>query len=225
MAKILLADDEPSVRDTVSFYLRREGHEVLLASDGREAVATYRHEHPDLVILDVMMPGANGFDVCATIRGESEAVPIIMLSAKSDLVDKGTGFKNGCDDYMGKPFEPEELIMRVSSCLRRVAQPAQSGAVVTSGDLEVRLQSREVLRDGAALSLTAKEFELLAYLAENPGIVLSHHQILARVWGEGYIGDAGVVAVYVRRVREKIEADPKNPKHILTDWGVGYRFL
>ena len=183
---------------------------------------------PDLVVLDVMMPGLNGFEVCEAIRETDARVPVIFLTAKGDLVDKGMGFKLGADDYVTKPFEPEELIMRIRTCLRRRdAFPAarKNPDVIDLGDLSVNLDSKTVAVRGAGVSLTAKEFDLLAFLAQHPAEAISRVRLLQGVWGEDYIGDPGVVAVVVRKVREKIEENPAKPCHLITEWGYGYRLV
>lgn len=228
MHRILIADDESSILEAVSFYMEKEGYVALPAKTGTQALELFKREKPSLVVLDVMMPEKNGFEVCKEMRAIDPDVPILFLSAKGDIVDKSVGFSSGADDYITKPFIPDELVMRVNSCLRRrrTEAPVASGDEVrVFGDLEVNVAKREVMRDGQAVRLTAKEFSLLAVMTTYPNMVFTRNQLLQSVWGEEYIGDSGVVAVYVRRVREKIEALPDSPRHLLTDWGVGYRFV
>lgn len=228
MYKILIADDESSIRETVSFYMEKEGYIPLAAGDGVQALELFEREKPALVILDVMMPEKNGFEVCKEIRRSDPDTPILFLSAKGDIVDKSVGFGSGADDYITKPFIPDELVMRVNSCLRRqrkTPRDALDNETRIFGDLEVNAVKREVKRNGEAIRLTAKEFDLLALISAYPNVVFTRSQLLQSVWGEDYIGEPGVVAVYIRRVREKIEELPDNPKHLLTDWGVGYRFV
>ena len=226
--RILVADDEPSVLKVVKYYAEKNGYRVDTASDGESALRLFQDATPDLVVLDIMMPGLNGFEVCEAIREVDIRVPVIFLTAKGDLVDKGMGFKLGADDYVTKPFEPEELIMRIGTCLRRRdAFPVErkNPGVIDLGDLSVDLSSKTVVVRGAEVSLTAKEFDLLAFLAQHPTEAISRVRLLQGVWGEVYIGDSGVVAVVVRKVREKVEENPAKPHHLLTEWGYGYRLV
>lgn len=226
--RILVADDEPSVLKVVKYYAEKNGYRVDTASDGESALRLFQDATPDLVVLDIMMPGLNGFEVCEAIREVDTRVPVIFLTAKGDLVDKGMGFKLGADDYVTKPFEPEELIMRIGTCLRRRdAFPVErkNSGVIDLGDLSVDLSSKTVVVRGAEVSLTAKEFDLLAFLAQHPTEAISRVRLLQGVWGEDYIGDSGVVAVVVRKVREKVEENPAKPHHLLTEWGYGYRLV
>lgn len=226
---VLLVDDESSITATLSYYARKQGYEVHTASDGAKALDLYFEKLPDLVVLDIMLPGLNGFEICESIREHDENVPIIFLSAKGDIVDKSIGFKLGADDYMTKPFEPEELMLRIETCLRRraviSAHQKRDSSVVELGDLVIDFNQRAVTVDDNVVILTAKEFELLAYLAQHPMAVLSRQQLLNGVWGEDYIGDQGVIAVVIRKIREKIEIDPAKPRHLLTEWGYGYRLV
>lgn len=230
---ILVVDDEASIRDAVSFYMKREGHEVLQARDGREAMEAIASQSFDLAILDIMMEGYSGFELCSALRDRNSTVPIIMLSAKSDLIDKSLGFKLGADDYITKPFEPAELVMRVNSCLRRSQAFAKESdgtaphndAVVTLGDLSINTRTRQVEACGRPLELTAKEYSILLLLAQRPNTVFTRQQILDAVWGYDYYGSAGVVAVFIRKLREKVEENPSKPSHIITEWGVGYRIV
>lgn len=225
--RILIVDDDASILDVMSFYVRKEGYEPVIARDGVEAIALFRKTSFDLVVLDVMMPGKDGFETLSDIREVDEKVPVIMLSAKGGLEDKGKGFGLGADDYVTKPFETEELMLRVNSCLRRSkarGEPKQNGKIIM-GSLSIDARKREVTIRQERKEMTAKEFDLLLHMAEHPNTVFSHRQLLEAVWGANYIGDPGVVKVYVRKLREKIEEDPAAPKHLLTDWGVGYRLV
>ena len=230
---ILVVDDDANIRDAVAIYMKREGHDVVQAKNGVEALEVFNRQHLDLVILDVMMEGYNGFEVCSAIRDKDISLPIIILSAKDDLVDKGLGFKLGADDYITKPFEPAELVMRANSCLRnRSPQEAENelqvgsgGPVITLGDLSIDVDTRQVTVGDRRLDLTTKEYDILLLLARRPNVVFTRQQILDSVWGYGYVGSSGVVAVFIRKLREKIEADPSRPVHIITEWGVGYRIV
>lgn len=225
--KILIADDDASILDVVSFYVRKEGHEPVTARNGREALILFREIPFDLVILDVMMPDKDGFETLSDIRKVNEDVPVIMLSAKGELESKGRGFGLGADDYVTKPFESEELMLRVNSCLRRhrIRTEPKQGGVIALGDLSIDAEKREAAVRRERKAMTAREFDLLLYMAEHPNTVFSHKQLLEAIWGADYVGDPGVVKVYVRKLREKIEDDPASPKHLLTDWGIGYRLV
>lgn len=233
MTMILIADDEASIRDAVSFYMHKEGYDVVAVKDGDEALREYDNQHFDLVILDIMMPRHGGFEVCSAIRDKDPAIPVIFLSAKSDLIDKNLGFKLGADDYITKPFEPIELVLRVNSCLRRSQTTDQKSAHTTDsekdtialGDLRIDTRIREVSIRNRRVDLTTKEYDVLALLAHCPNTVFTRQQILDEVWGIDYFGSAGIVAVFIRKLREKIESDPSMPTHILTEWGVGYRIV
>lgn len=235
MAKILIADDEQSIRNAVGFYMRKEGHEVVPAADGDEALRSFEEESFDLVILDVMMPGHGGYEVCSAIRDANPHIPVIFLSVKDSPIDKNLGFKLGADDYITKPFEPSELVFRVNSCLRRGsgAPSGESGdqaagsadGSIELGDLRIEVATRSVFVSGARVDLTAKEFDILLLMARSPNTVFARQQILDAVWGVDYYGSAGIVAVFIRKLRQKIEADPSRPVHILTEWGVGYRIV
>lgn len=230
MARILLADDETSMRNVVEHIVAQGGHEFLYAKDGSEALALFNEQAPDLVILDVMMPDVNGFDACDAIRRRDQDVPVMFLSAKGDIVDKSMGFKMGCDDYLVKPFSPAELALRIEALLRRRdhARTGMGGAAkrtaIEAGDLVIDLDSYEAVKDGHPLDLTAKEFEILAFMAQHPGQVFTRDQLFENVWGENAVGDANTVTVFVRKIREKVEDDPSKPRYVLTVWGVGYKF-
>jgi DNA-binding response OmpR family regulator len=235
---ILVVDDEPSLRDTVAYSLRREGYDVVSAADGPAAIAAARTHRPDLVILDIMLPGMDGLQVCRTIRNES-TVPIIMLSAKGEELDRVLGLEIGADDYLTKPFAMRELIARVKASLRRTQMIAADAAtgnrpgtdgstlspVIVSGNLEIDWSRRLVTHRGEPISLKPKEFDLIYYLARFPGLVLSRDALLREVWGYDYPVDTRTVDVHVRWLRQKLEDDPANPKRIETVRGYGYRFV
>ena len=223
MATVLVVDDESIVRDVVVKYLQREGYRTLEAGDGDTALGLVEREHPDLVVLDLMLPGTDGLAVCRRIRARSE-LPVIMLTARGEEADRIVGLELGADDYVTKPFSPRELAARVKTVLRRSAPPVLDDARLTFDDLEIDATTREVLKRGAALRLTAKEFDLLWFLASNPRHVFSRDQLMDRVWGYDAALDTGTVTVHVRRLRSKIEDDPSVPQRLETVWGVGYRF-
>ncbi len=228
--KILIADDERDLCDAVRKIVERRGHSCLAVLDGGAVLETYRRERPDLVILDVMMPEVNGFDLCREIRELDAKVPIIMLSAKSDIVDKSIGFAAGCDDYVAKPFNGQELLMRIEAHLRRhrddlsFARAAARVGSSTIGDLEVNFSSYAARKAGSRVELTGKEFEILALLAANPGKVYTRQQIYEHIWGEDTPMDANSITVFIHRIREKIEDNASKPRYLLTVWGVGYKF-
>jgi two-component system response regulator ResD len=220
-ARILVVDDEPNIRGVVEQYLRREGFETLSAADGEEAVA--RAEDADLVILDLMLPKLDGIEVCRQIRARRN-VPVIMLTAKSEEIDKLIGLGVGADDYVTKPFSPRELVARVQAVLRRAqGSPHQPGDILQVGGLRINPRLRTVERDGQAVELTAREFDLLHFLASSPGQVFTREQLLDQVWDFTFPGDTSTVTVHVRRLREKIEPDPVRPRYVKTVWGVGYK--
>lgn len=226
MATILVVDDEPNIREVVSLYLRRDGHQVVSAADGDEALRLHREYRPDLVVLDLMLPRIGGLEVCRRIQSERR-VPLIMLTARGDEEDRIIGLSVGADDYVVKPFSPRELVARVTAVLRRVAEPEPSRPaerVIEVGGLRIDPNAREVLVDTAPISLTAREFDLLYYLASHPGRVFTRDQLMDDVWGYAIAADTSTVTVHIRRLREKIEQDPARPRYLLTVWGVGYRF-
>ena len=223
MTTVLVVDDEPLVRDVVVRYLKREGFETLEAADGDSARELIERGDPHLVVLDVMLPGTDGLALCRWIRSRSE-LPVIMLTARGDEADRIVGLELGADDYVTKPFSPRELAARVRTVLRRTGPPPAPVERLTFGGLELDARAREVLLDGRQLRLTAKEFDLLFFLASNPRQVFSRDQLMARVWGYEAALDTGTVTVHIRRLREKIEGDPSAPRHVCTVWGVGYRF-
>lgn len=221
-ARVLIADDDPRTRDVLRRYLSRAGHEVLEAENGTEALERWRRDRPDLVLLDLMMPGLDGLDVCTAVRRES-AVPIIMLTALGSESDRVVGLEQGADDYVVKPFSPREVTLRVQRLLERVGAAATATATVRDGDLAVDLLARTVLRGGAPLDLTLREFDLLAHLVTHPRQAFTRAELLAQVWQWEY-GDESTVTVHVRRLREKVETDPSGPLRLQTVRGVGYRW-
>ena len=224
--RILLVDDELSVQKLLTYPLRKEGYDVIPALDGREALDRLRDDNFDLVVLDVMLPRMDGFDVCRAIRSRS-TVPIIMLTAKTEETDKVHGLELGADDYITKPFSIREFSSRVKAVLRRAsfAQPeAQFEEPIDAGDLQIDFEKRSVNVRGEAAQLTYVEFEILAALARAPGRVFSRTMLLERVWGDAAYRDPRTIDVHIRHLREKLEAEPKTPELILTVRGVGYRF-
>lgn len=228
--KILIADDERDICEAVRKIVERAGHTCFAVLDGALAMEAFERERPDVVILDVMMPEVNGFELCRQLRERDARAPIIMLSAKSDIVDKGVGFAAGCDDYIAKPFNSQELAMRIEAQLRRARLatagdevPRRNRSVVRLGDMEVRLKRNEVLVHGRYVNLTPKEFQIIAFLANHAGEVFSAQDIMANVWGEAYRPDSASIAVFVRKIRSKIEDDPAKPRYLQTVWREGYR--
>jgi DNA-binding response OmpR family regulator len=227
VAKILIVDDEPNIREVVGLYLRQDGHAVVVAADGEEALRLYRQARPDLVVLDLMLPGLSGLEVCRRIQGERR-VPLIMLTAKGEEEDRIGGLGVGADDYVVKPFSSRELVARVAAVLRRVneasAGPA-NGEVLSFGELQIDPNTRIVTVQGDPVTLTAREFDLLHHMASSPGRVFTRDQLMESVWGYTFAAETSTVTVHVRRLREKVEADPAHPRRLLTVWGVGYRFI
>ena len=225
--RILVVDDEEAIREVLAQYLRRAGFVVLEAADGPSALRIATATPPDLLILDLMLPGMDGLEVCRTLR-ETLAAPILMLTARSEEDDTLEGFRAGADDYVSKPFSPREVVMRAQAIMRRVeatTAPAMTlGDTLIYGELIIKPQLRQVERDGASLDLTAREFDLLRFLASHPRQVFSRQQLLDQVWDIGYYGDVSTVTVAICRLREKLEVDPAHPRHLRTVWGVGYKF-
>jgi DNA-binding response OmpR family regulator len=219
---VLVVDDEPIVRDVVVRYLRRAGLSTLEAADGDDARRLIETEQPSLVVLDVMLPGTDGLELCRWIRSRSD-LPVILLTARGEEVDRIVGLELGADDYVTKPFSPRELAVRVRAVLRRSAGAATPREQLAFGEIVLDGSSREVTKAGEPLTLTAKEFDLLWFLASHPGRVFSRDQLMSLVWGYDAAVDTGTVTVHVRRLREKIESDPASPRHLQTVWGVGYR--
>ncbi|RIK46339.1 MAG: DNA-binding response regulator [Chloroflexi bacterium] len=221
---ILIVDDEPTILEILSLYLRRDGYKTLQALDGEEALALARSHHPDLLILDIMLPKRSGLEVASKLRHEYP-VPIIFLSARGDEADRITGLELGGDDYVVKPFSPREVVARVRAVLRRSpsAQGADDAREVVVGDLRIRPAERSVTVASREVDLTAKEFDLLLFLAKHPRQVFPRDRLLDRVWGFEAVVDESTVTVHIRRLREKIEVDPSHPKRVVTVWGVGYK--
>jgi len=226
--RILVVDDEESISEVVSLYLTRSGYEVKVVHDGKAALQFLTHHKPDLVILDLMLPGIDGWEITRRLRAEGNT-PIIMLTARKEEADRILGLEMGADDYVVKPFSPQELVSRVRAVLRRAqgtapsATPQPERALHFDG-LEIDPVTRLVTVSGTEITLTAKEFDLLWFLAKHPRQVFNRDQLLDSVWGETTYIDPSTVTVHVRRVREKIEVDSSNPRHIHTVWGVGYKF-
>jgi len=224
MTTVLVVDDEPIVRDVVVRYLQRDGFETLVAGDGDTARTLIEQTPPELVVLDVMLPGTDGLALCKWIRARGD-LPVIMLTARGDEADRIVGLELGADDYVTKPFSPRELAVRVQTVLRRATPAATTAKRLVFDGLSIDPATREVELDGALLRLTAKEFDLLFFLASNPRRVFSRDQLMGRVWGYEAAVDTGTVTVHVRRLRSKIERDASAPLRLETVWGVGYRFV
>jgi DNA-binding response OmpR family regulator len=225
--KILVVDDEVDIVDFIGDYLTGEGYEVIKAYDGVEALNKMRQNLPDLVVLDIMLPGLDGFEVCKQIRADS-TIPILMVTAKDTDVDKIVGLEIGADDYIPKPFNPRELVARVKAILRRTYrqdyQPHSQTVILEYKDLSIDTQRRRVTIENRLLELTVKEFDLLLFLMQNPGHVYSRDHLLDSVWGQDSFVGARTVDVHIRRLREQIETDASQPQYIKTVWGVGYKF-
>jgi len=231
--KILVVDDEISLQETLTYKLQKEGYQVEVAGDGLTALELARSINPDLIILDVMLPGMDGFEVCRTLRQETN-IPVLMLTARDDEIDRVVGLEVGADDYLPKPFSMRELIARVKALLRRVRlmreemgtaiQEENLPKIMTFGNLEIDLTRREVRLDRKVLPCKPKEFDLLTFMGQHKGRVLTREFILERVWGWGFVGDSRTVDVHIRWLREKIEPIPEKPQRIITVRGAGYRF-
>ncbi|RLP85600.1 response regulator transcription factor [Micromonospora sp. CV4] len=222
--RVLVVDDDRTVSDVVCRYLEHAGYDVSHVGDGLAALDAVRDRTPHLVVLDLMLPGLDGLQVCRRLRERPDGVPIIMLTARGDEADRVLGLQLGADDYLGKPFSPRELVLRVGSVLRRVREPAGPAAeVLVDAGLEVATGPRVARLHGRELALTLREFDLLAHLMRHPTRAFRRTELLERVWGWNF-GDQSTVTVHVRRLREKIEDDPAEPRRIVTVWGVGYRY-
>jgi DNA-binding response OmpR family regulator len=225
--RILLVDDEQPIQTRLSFPLQRDGYEVVVAADGREALARYEEQPPDLVVLDVMLPKMDGLEVCKRLRAKGETVPIIMLTAKSEEIDKVLGLELGADDYITKPFSMREFRSRVKAALRRAGMTRteqDDERPIEVRGLRIDPAKRTVQRNGDTVATTYVEFEILTALATGPGRVFTRDMLLSRVWGDSAFRDPRTVDVHIRHLREKIESDPKEPEYIFTVRGVGYRF-
>ena len=228
MAKILVVDDEASIVTMLAYNLKKEGYDVVTAEDGEVALEKFESENPDLLLLDIMMPKMDGYEVCRKIREKSN-VPIIMLTARADELDKVVGIEMGADDYVTKPFGNRELIARVKANLRRsdiapVTNNEKDGNNQVYGDLNIDFDRYDVKKRGEVINLTLREFELLTFLATQTPTIFTRENLLEKVWGYEYFGDVRAVDVTIRRLREKIEDDPSKPKYIVTKRGVGYYF-
>lgn len=219
---ILVVDDEKRIVEIVRAYLEREGYRVTAAYEGETALETARREHPDLIVLDLMLPGVSGWDICRALRKDSD-VPIIMLTARDDVTDRVVGLELGADDYVTKPFEPKELVSRVKAVLRRSGAARPSSAVLRVGDLSIDVEKRLVFRGDKAIELTPTEFDLLRVLAEHPGRVYTRMQLLDSVQGDAFEGYERTMDSHVKNLRRKIESDPRHPSRVITVYGVGYK--
>jgi len=226
MPRVLVVDDDLTVAEVVLGYLRRDGFEAAHAADGLAALAIAAAAPPDLVVLDLMLPGIDGLEVCRRLRAERPDLPVVMLTARGEEEDRIAGLEVGADDYVVKPFSPRELALRVRSVLRRTEQrttPGSAATLLVDGDLRVDTSARTVALGGDEVALTTREFDLLAFVVAHPGKALRREDLMREVWGWEF-GDQSTVTVHVRRVREKIEADPAEPTRLVTVWGVGYRW-
>jgi DNA-binding response OmpR family regulator len=224
---VLVVDDDPTVSDVVRRYLERAGLAVTLAADGPAALEAFAERRPDLVVLDLMLPGIDGLEVCRRMRALADHIPVVMLTALGEEADRVLGLQLGADDYVTKPFSPRELVLRVQSVLRRAGRgagaPGNGAEVLVDGGLTVDCGRREARLGAEVLALTVREFDLLAFLMRHPGRAFRRAELLDSVWGWTF-GDQSTVTVHMRRLREKIEADPGHPRRIVTVWGVGYRY-
>lgn len=227
--KILLADDEVSIQKLISGLLEDEGHECVCVEDGTDALETFEGDAFDLVILDVMMPRMDGFATCRELRARGVTVPVIFLSAKGDIVDKGIGFAAGGDDYMTKPFDPRELLMHIEAHLRRahmdVASAKPEPKTLMLGRFVIDTAKHQVTKEGISIKLTPKEFKILLALARMPDTVLSKEQLIEDAWGAEFVGETQSITVFIKKLRNKIEDDPSDPRIIETVWGIGYRLV
>jgi len=222
--KILVVDDEELLVKGIRFNLQNDGYEVITGSNGAEAITAAKNEKPDLIVLDVMMPEVDGLTACSAIR-EFSNVPIILLTAKSDDMDKLMGFDNGADDYLTKPFNILELKARIRALLRRAtSHTASAAATLTIGSISLDLDARNAYRSGELVELTAREFDVIEFLMRNPNRVYSREALLDTIWAYEYRSDIRTVDVHIRRLREKLEENPADPQYIMTKWGVGYYF-
>jgi two-component system, OmpR family, response regulator RegX3 len=223
VTRIMVVEDEESFSDALSFMLRKEGFAVSVATTGPDALAQFEREPSDLVLLDLMLPGMSGTDVCRSIRARSR-VPIIMVTAKDSEIDKVLGLELGADDYVTKPFSSRELVARIRAVLRRNIDDIDDSPVVEAGPVRIDPERHQVQVDGQVVSMPLKEFDLLEYLVRNAGRVLTRGQLIDRIWGSDYVGDTKTLDVHVKRLRAKVEPDPANPVHLLTVRGLGYKF-
>ncbi|MBY0357651.1 MAG: response regulator transcription factor [Candidatus Obscuribacterales bacterium] len=225
MKSILIVDDEVDIASSIQYVLKQEGFSILLAHDGLQAMQIIENQHPDLIILDVMMPGIDGYEVCRRVRSTDKKTPILMLTARTSEVDAVVGLELGANDYIAKPVRLRELVARVKAHLREAPDDKPVARQIKHGNLEIDQDSRTVKVNGAYVDLTYKEFELLATIAKQPNRVFTRDQLFSQVWGSHFLGESRTVDVHVRYLREKLEEDPSHPQHILTVRGVGYRFV
>ena len=224
MSRILIVEDEESFSDPLSYLLRKEGYDVVVTETGPDGLAEFDKNGADLVLLDLMLPGLSGIDVCRTLRQRS-SVPVIMLTAKDSEIDKVVGLELGADDYVTKPYSSRELLARVKAVLRRLAEPEDLfPSTIEAGPVRMDVERHTVTVNGKPTALPLKEFELLEMLLRNAGRVLTRMQLIDRVWGSDYVGDTKTLDVHIKRLRAKIEPDPARPKHIVTVRGLGYKF-
>ncbi|HVC29879.1 MAG TPA: response regulator transcription factor [Steroidobacteraceae bacterium] len=222
--RILVVEDEAIVAEVVERYLRRDGHDVRVVHDGHAALDAFERFQPDLIVLDLMLPGIDGLEVCRRVQARAQT-PVIMLTARGDELDRLLGLGIGADDYMTKPFSPRELAARVTAVLRRASRaPTSAADALRFNDLRINGRTRSVEDRRGPINLTAREFDLLLHLARNAGQVFSREQLMDAIWDYEYAGDASTVTVHMRRLRAKIEADPSRPRHLKTVWSVGYKF-
>jgi two-component system, OmpR family, response regulator RegX3 len=224
MTRVLVVEDEPNLREPLVYLLEKEGYQVLEAEDGNKAVEVFKTKSPDLILLDLMLPGISGNEVCRLIRLESQ-VPIIMITAKDTEIDKVVGLEIGADDYVTKPYSTRELLARMKAVMRRTTEPVTTdNSLIKAGPVVMDLDRHTVSVNGEPIQMPLKEFELLELLVENVNRVLTRGQIIDRVWGSNYFGDTKTLDVHVKRVRSKIEEDPSRPRHLITVRGLGYKF-
>ncbi len=223
MTKILIVEDEESIRESLAFLLSKEGYQVDTIADGKQALAAFEKFNPDLVLLDIMLPELSGVEVAKQIRLVSQT-PIIMLTAKDTELDKVLGLEIGADDYVTKPFSSRELLARIKAILRRTSEVAATEGGLKVGPVEIDQDRHQVLIRGEETAMPLKEFELLLYLIQNSGIVLTRNQLIDRIWGSDYFGDTKTLDVHIKRIRARVEKDPANPKYLQTVRGVGYKF-
>ena len=221
---ILVVDDEPTIAEVVARYLDRAGYRTAIAHDGDQALASADRSRPDLVVLDLMLPGVDGLEVMRRLRGTAVPPGVILLTAKGDESDRVIGLRLGADDYVVKPFSPAELVARVDAVLRRVERPMQDAEPLVVGEIRIDPAAREVTVAGEPVVLTQREFDLLLFMARHPHRVFSRNQLMDAVWQYSFYTDTSTVTVHIRRLRSKLEQDPRHPRHLETVWGVGYRF-
>jgi two-component system alkaline phosphatase synthesis response regulator PhoP len=220
---ILVIDDEPKIVKLARDYLQQSGFRVAVAGDGTTGIAVARQERPDLIVLDLNLPGSDGLDVCRTLRRDSD-VPIIMLTARAEETDRLIGLELGADDYIAKPFSPRELVARVRAVLRRVRGGLQQSGMIRAADLEIDLEGHRIMRAGQPVHLTPTEFTLLATLAQHPGQTFSREQLITRLYDVAYEGLSRSVDAHIKNLRQKLEPDPADPRYVMTVYGIGYRF-